>query len=206
VKILTYGGICNLSLCLTRWQKWETWVGPRQYRGLPQSQPFLAVRGSLWQTRIARGKFTLSGKEYPLAQKNGPNASTAAKGIRQVVCRPKIWPRPKARPRIALCEQGWRRGYRNLDITDLHFTDDNALRPTTLPPPDKEQCRESYAAFLFQSRWKGRRFELRSDDVRQTTPSGSTLIRWGIRAFPGTPFDFSKRPESAPALTMMTSN
>jgi len=199
VKILTYGGIVQSFIVPDKNGKMgDVVLGHDNMEGYLKASPFFGCLVGRYGNRIARGKFTLSGKEYTLAQNNGPNAIHGGKkGFDKVVWQPKILATPEG-PALALhyVSKDGEEGYPgNLDITATYtFTDDNALRLDYTATTDKDTIVNLTQHSYFNLAGKGDvlNYEVMID-ADKTTPVDSTLIPTGeLRPVQGTPFDFRK--------------
>jgi aldose 1-epimerase len=86
-KIITYGGIITELLVPDRAGKWgDVVLGFDDLKGYLAGHPYFGAIVGRVANRIAKGKFTLDGKEYTLAINNGPNALHGGKkGFDKVV-------------------------------------------------------------------------------------------------------------------------
>jgi aldose 1-epimerase len=146
--------------------------------------------------RIAKGKFTLDGKEYTLAINNGPNALHGGlKGFDKVVWEPKILARSEG-PSLQLryTSKDGEEGYPgNLSVTAVYtLTDDNALKLEYTATTDKDTVINLTQHSYFNLAGKG---DILNHTVMiladKFTPVDSTLIPTGeLKPVEGTPFDF----------------
>jgi aldose 1-epimerase len=169
--------------------------------GYLKGHPYFGSNAGRCANRIARGKFTLDGKEYTLATNNGPNhLHGGVKGFDK-----KTW---KAEPFLAASGPGVKftdnspdgeEGYPgNLSVTISYtLTDDNELvveyRATTTKPTVCNLAHHSY--FNLAGHASG---DILGHDVqifaKNYTPTDDTLIPTGkIEPVAGTPFDFMQR-------------
>jgi len=74
VKVTNYGGIITSILTPDRTGKTaDVALGFDEFSGYLGSHPFFGAIAGRYANRIAKGKFTLNGKEYTLAANNGVN-------------------------------------------------------------------------------------------------------------------------------------
>ena len=74
VKITNYGGIVTSILAPDKNGKFDNVVlGYEHLEGYLKDTPYFGAIVGRYANRIAKGKFTLDGKEYTLAVNNGPN-------------------------------------------------------------------------------------------------------------------------------------
>jgi aldose 1-epimerase len=75
VKIITYGGIITETHVPDRdGQRADVMLGHSTLEGYLAGHPYFGCLTGRVANRIAKGKFTLNGKEYTLAVNNGPNS------------------------------------------------------------------------------------------------------------------------------------
>jgi aldose 1-epimerase len=75
VKITNYGGIVTQITAADKNGNWEDVVlGFDSLSAYVKGHPFFGALVGRYGNRIAKGKFTLDGKEYELAKNNGPNS------------------------------------------------------------------------------------------------------------------------------------
>ena len=87
-RIITYGGIVvSLKVPDRNGELGDVVLGYDNLDGLSQGpRPYFGALIGRYGNRIAKGKFTLDGKEYTLATNNGPNALHGGlKGFDKVV-------------------------------------------------------------------------------------------------------------------------
>jgi aldose 1-epimerase len=168
-----------------------------QYLG---DHPFFGGTIGRYGNRIAKGKFTLDGKEYSLALNNGPNSLHGGKeGFNR-----KVW---KAEPvkvpdgaavKFTYVSKDGEEGYPGtLDASVTYeLTDDNALKLTYHASTDKPTVVNltNHSYFNLSGAGSGdilnEVLELEAD---RYTPVDSTLIPTGeLKSVAGTPFDFRK--------------
>jgi aldose 1-epimerase len=158
--------------------------------------PYFGAMIGRYGNRIAKGKFTLDGKEYTLAVNNGPNALHGGlKGFDKVVWEPKILARSEG-PSLQLryTSKDGEEGYPgNLSVTAVYtLTDDNALKLEYTATTDKDTVINLTQHSYFNLAGKG---DILNHTVMipadKFTPVDSTLIPTGeLKPVEGTPFDF----------------
>ena len=158
--------------------------------------PYFGAMIGRYGNRIAKGKFTLDGKEYTLAINNGPNALHGGlKGFDKVVWEPKILARSEG-PSLQLryTSKDGEEGYPgNLSVTAVYtLTDDNALKLEYTATTDKDTVLNLTQHSYFNLAGKG---DILNHTVMipadKFTSVDSTLIPTGeLKPVDGTPFDF----------------
>ena len=158
--------------------------------------PYFGAMIGRYGNRIAKGKFTLDGKEYTLAVNNGPNALHGGlKGFDKVVWEAKILARSEG-PSLQLryTSKDGEEGYPgNLSVTAVYtLTDDNALKLEYTATTDKDTVINLTQHSYFNLAGKG---DILNHTVMipadKFTPVDSTLIPTGeLKPVDGTPFDF----------------
>lgn len=160
--------------------------------------PFFGCIVGRYGNRIAKGKFTLNGKQYQLAVNNGPNALHGGlKGFDKVVWDAKLKV-STAGPALELhyvSEDGEEGFPGNLSVTAVYtLTADNGLRLDYTATTDKDTVvnltQHSYFNLAGQGDVLNYEVMIASDKF---TPVDHTLIPTGeLRPVEGTPFDFRK--------------
>jgi aldose 1-epimerase len=158
--------------------------------------PYFGAMIGRYGNRIAKGKFTLDGKEYTLAINNGPNALHGGlKGFDKVVWEPRILARPEG-PSLELryTSKDGEEGYPgNLSVIAVYtLTDENALKLEYSAITDKDTVVNLTQHSYFNLAGKG---DILNHQVMipadKFTPVDSTLIPTGeLKPVDGTPFDF----------------
>ncbi|HOX58910.1 MAG TPA: aldose epimerase family protein [Candidatus Paceibacterota bacterium] len=161
-----------------------------------KDSPYFGALIGRYGNRIAKGKFTLKGKEYSLAVNNGPNSLHGGlKGFDKVVWEPRILASP-AGPSLELryLSPDGEEGYPgNLTVTAIYtLTSDNTLRLEFTAHTDKDTVVNLTEHSYFNLAGKG---DILNHVVMipadKFTPVDSTLIPTGeLKPVDGTPFDF----------------
>jgi len=164
-----------------------------------KGHPFFGCIAGRVANRIAKGKFTLDGKEYTLAINNGPNhLHGGKKGFDKVVWDAKPLPATDREQAIEfhyLSADG-EEGYPgNLDVTVIYaLTDDNEIRIEYRATTDKATpvnlTNHSYFNLAGSGDTLGTEIFIAAD---RYTPADKTLIPTGeLAPVQGTPLDFTK--------------
>jgi aldose 1-epimerase len=161
-----------------------------------KESPYFGAMIGRYGNRIAKGKFTLDGKEYTLAINNGPNALHGGiKGFDKVVWEPKVLatldgPSLELRYTSKDGEEGYP-GTLTVKAT-YTLTEDNALKLEFTATTDKDTVLNLTQHSYFNLAGKG---DILNHQVMipadKFTPVDSTLIPTGeLKPVEGTPFDF----------------
>jgi aldose 1-epimerase len=162
-----------------------------------KGHPYFGATVGRVANRIAKGRFTLDGKTYALATKNGPNhLHGGLKGFDKVIW--KAEPQPGAAVRFAYTSPDGEEGYPGtLEVAvTITLTDANELRldyrAITNKPTPVNLTNHSYFNLAGHGDVLRHELMIAADHY---TPSDSALIPTGeIRPVGGTPMDFT-RPE-----------
>jgi aldose 1-epimerase len=213
-KVIEYGGILS-----------ELWVPDRSgqlgnvvagFDNLAQylnGHPFFGATTGRYANRIAKGRFTLEGREYTLATNNGPNALHGGlKGFDK-----QLW---KGEPlqtkggeqavRFTYLSKDGEEGYPgNLKVTVTYtLTDDNGLTIDYAATTDKTTIVNLTNHSYFNLAGSGDilNHELRVNADRYT-PVNDQLIPTGeLAPVAGTPFDFQQITKIGARLNQLTNN
>lgn len=199
VKIITYGGIITSVKAPDRYGHFANIaLGFDNLKDYETRSPYFGSITGRCANRIARGRFSLNGREYTLAQNDGPNSLHGGlKGFDKV-----IWQaRQVAAETGAAVEMGYlspdmEEGYPgNLDVTVRYtLTPNNELQidysATTDAPTVVNLTNHSY--FNLAGEGSGTIYDhILAIDAGHYTPIDATLIPTGqIAPVDGTPFDF----------------
>jgi aldose 1-epimerase len=158
--------------------------------------PYFGAMIGRYGNRIAKGKFTLNGKEYTLAINNGPNALHGGlKGFDKVVWEPRVFATLDG-PSLELryTSKDGEEGYPGTLTVKANytFTEDNALKLEYTATTDKDTVLNLTQHSYFNLAGKG---DILNHQVMipadKFTPVDSTLIPTGeLKPVEGTPFDF----------------
>ncbi len=163
-----------------------------------KNNPFFGALVGRYGNRIARGKFSLDGKEYTLAINNGPNSLHGGlKGFDKVVWEPSIRATKNgAALQLKYLSKDGEEGFPgSLSVSALYtLTDDNGLRLDYTATTDKDTIVNLTEHSYFNLAGKGdvlKHIVMIAAD--KFTPVDSTSIPTGeLRPVEGTPFDFRK--------------
>lgn len=198
-RISNYGGIVvSLKVPDRAGALGDVTLGYDNLAGYLKETPYFGALIGRYGNRIAKGKFTLDGKEYSLATNNYPNALHGGiKGFDKVVWQPKVLVTAQG-PALELkyTSRDGEEGYPgNLDVTVLYtLTDDNGLRVDFTAKTDKPTVVNLTQHSYFNLAGSGDILDhvvmINADTF---TPVDSTLIPTGVlQPVENTPFDFRK--------------
>jgi aldose 1-epimerase len=200
-RIMNYGGIVtSLKVPDRKGNLGDVVLGYDHLDGYLTNNPYFGSLVGRYGNRIAKGKFTLHGKEYTLATNNGPNhLHGGIKGFDKVVwtARPFQSPRGPALELRYLSKDG-EEGYPgNLWVTAIYtWTDDNTLHLDYTATTDQSTILNLTHHSYFNLAGSGAGDILNHEVMLAAdtfTPVDSTLIPTGeLRPVEGTPFDFRK--------------
>ena len=198
-RICNYGGLVISLKVPDRSGKFgDVVLGYDNLDGYLKSSPYFGSLVGRYGNRIAKGKFTLNGKEYTLAVNNGPNALHGGiKGFDKVVWTAKILATPNG-PSLELryLSKDGEEGFPgNLSVTAVYtLTEDNGLRLDYTATTDKDTVVNLTQHSYFNLAGKGDNLHHEvMINADKFTPVDSTLIPTGeLRPVQGTPFDFRK--------------
>src|SRR5260221_1445041 len=197
-RICNYGGIVvSLKVPDRKGQLGDVVLGYDDLAGYLKETPYFGALIGRYGNRIAKGKFTLNGKQYSLATNNGPNALHGGiKGFDKVVwqARPFRGPLGQALELRYLSKDG-EEGYPgNLSVTATYtLTEQNGLQLEYAATTDKDTVlnltQHSYFHLAGQGDVLGHVVMIPAD---RFTPVDATLIPTGrLRPVKVTPFDFT---------------
>jgi aldose 1-epimerase len=198
-RICSYGGIVvSLKVPDRNGEVADVVLGYDSLADYIKDSPYFGALIGRFGNRIAKGKFTLNGKQYNLATNNYPNALHGGlKGFDKVVWTSRILPSTVgAALELHYLSKDGEEGYPgNLSVTAVYtLTDDNALRLDYTATTDKSTVlnlsHHSYFNLAGSGDVLGHQVTILADKF---TPVDSTLIPTGeLQPAEGTPFDFRK--------------
>jgi len=198
VKIITFGGIVTELWVPDRDGKLaDVTLGHDSLKGYLDGHPFFGALVGRVANRIAKGKFTLDGKEYTLAVNNGPNSLHGGKkGFDKVVWKAQVTNTPSLA--LTYTSKDGEEGYPGtLQTTVIYrWSDLNELfveyTATTDKPTPVNLTQHAY--FNLKGHDQGdildHQIQIFADKI---TPTDETLIPTGkIEPVKGTPYDFTE--------------
>jgi len=199
-KITNYGGIVvSLKVPDRKGKMGDVVLGYDTLAQYINNNPYFGCLVGRYGNRIAKGKFTLGGKECTLLTNNGPNAlHGGAKGFDKVVWEAKSFESPDG-PALELryVSKDGEEGYPGaLSVKATYtLTDENGLRLDYEATTDKDTVVNLTQHSYFNLADAGKS-EILNHEVMiaadRFTPVDSTLIPTGeLRPVKGTPFDFT---------------
>jgi aldose 1-epimerase len=200
VKIITYGGIITeLYAPDTAGKMADVVLGCDDLKAYQANTSYFGCITGRVANRIAKGKFTLDGKDYKLAINNPPNTlHGGVKGFDKVIWKAKpIDSKDGAALELTYRSPDGEEGYPgNLDVTVTYtLTDQNELKIDYTAKTDKATpvnlTNHSYFNLAGHAAGTILDHELLLD-ADKYTPTDDTLIPTGeIKPVKGTPFDFT---------------
>ncbi|RYZ95949.1 MAG: galactose mutarotase [Sphingobacteriaceae bacterium] len=199
--ITNYGGrLVSLLLPDKNGNITDIVVGPESAEGFEKStEPYYGATIGRYGNRIAKGKFTLEGKEYTLALNNGVNTLHGGKkGFQYVVFDAKQT--DPATLELTYLSKDMEEGYPgNLNVKVIYkLTDNNSLDISYEATTDKTTVVNltNHAFYNLNGVTSGdilkHTLQVNADNY---VPVDSTLIPTGIEKVSDTPFDFTKPTE-----------
>jgi aldose 1-epimerase len=198
-QICNYGGlVITLKVPDRTGKMGDVVLGYDSLDGYLKDTPYFGALIGRYGNRIAKGKFTLDGKEYSLATNNYPNALHGGnKGFDKVIWEPKVIAGPEG-PSLQLhyLSPDGEEGYPgNLDVTAVYtLTPDNGLKLEYTATTDKDTVVNLTHHSYFNLAGKGTILHhVVMIPADKFTPVDENLIPTGeLRPVDGTPFDFRK--------------
>lgn len=195
--ICNYGGIVtSLKMPDRSGKMGDVVLGYDNLDGYLKSSPYFGALIGRYGNRIANGKFTLMGKEYKLANNDGPNSLHGGiKGFDKVVWEPKVIASSEG-PALELTyvspdgEEGYPGTLKVIAVYTL--TEDNGLKVEYTATTDKATVLNLTQHSYFNLAGRG---DVLNHSVMiaadRFTPVDATLIPTGeLKNVQGTPFDF----------------
>ncbi len=196
-RISNYGGlVVSLKVPDKNGKMGDVVLGYDNLADYIKDTPYFGALIGRYGNRIAKGKFTLDGKEYTLATNNYPNAlHGGTKGFDKVVWEPTIMASADG-PALKLkyLSRDGEEGYPgNLSVTAVYtLTHDNALKLEFTATTDQDTVVNLTHHSYFNLAGKGTILDhVVMIPADKYTPVDSTLIPTGeLAPVEGTPFDF----------------
>jgi len=198
-RITTYGGaVVSLKTPDRRGQLADIVLGYDNPPGYESDKSYFGSLIGRYANRIARGRFSLGGKDYQLARNNDANhLHGGARGFNKVVWQARELHRPGGMAlELSYRSKDGEEGYPgNLDVTAVYFlTDKNELRIEYSATTDKLTIVNLTHHSYFNLRGEGSGNILDHElkiNADRFIPVDPTLIPTGeLRLVQGTPFDF----------------
>jgi aldose 1-epimerase len=199
-RISSYGGLLiSLKMPDRNGRLGDVVLGYDNLADYIKDSPYFGALVGRYGNRIAKGKFTLDGRQYTLATNNYPNALHGGlKGFDKVLWDAKVLTTPEGLGlKLEYVSKDGEEGYPgNLSVTAVYtLTEDNALKLEFTATTDKDTVLNLTHHSYFNLAGKG---DILNHQVmipaNRFTPVDSTLIPAGeLRPVDGTPFDF-RRP------------
>jgi aldose 1-epimerase len=198
-KILNYGGtLVSLKVPDRQGKLGDVVLGFPTPEGYLKNGPFFGTLVGRYGNRIAKGRFSLNGKEYKLAQNNGENhLHGGIKGFDKVVWKAQeIKGKTGVGLKLTYLSKDGEEGYPgNLTVTVVYtLTDKNELRIDYTATTDQDTVvnltHHSYFNLAGQGSILNHEMMINADKF---TPVDQGLIPTGeLRSVKGTPMDFTK--------------
>jgi aldose 1-epimerase len=197
-RISNYGGlVVSLQVPDRNGKLDDVTLGYDNLAGYLKDTPYFGALIGRYGNRIAKGKFTLDGKEYTLATNNYPNALHGGiKGFDKVVWEPATLVTSAEGPALKLSyvSRNGEEGYPGtLSVTAVYtLTHDNALKLEFTATTDQDTVINLTHHSYFNLAGKGTILDhVVMIPADKFTPVDSTLIPVGeLKPVAGTPFDF----------------
>ena len=199
-KVITYGAtLTELYVPDKSGKTGDVVLGFSDLQGYLGDEPFFGATVGRYANRIAKGHFTLNGKEYSLAINNGPNTLHGGKiGFSRKVWKAEILPgMTAAAVRFTyLSKDGEENFPGNLNVSVTYtLTDTNELKLDYRAETDQDTPINltNHSYFALGGPGKNILDEVLFLNAGEYTPVDSTLIPTGeIKSVKGTPLDFTK--------------
>ena len=198
-RIMTYGGIVvSLKVPDRNGKLGDVVLGYDNLEGYLKENPYFGALIGRYGNRIAKGKFTLDGRQYTLAQNNGENhLHGGIKGFDKVVWKAReLKSKDGVGLRLTYLSRDGEEGYPgNLSVTVIYtLTDKNELKIDYAATTDKKTIanltHHSYFNLAESGDILGHELMLNAD---RFTPVDKGLIPTGeLRSVKGTPMDFTE--------------
>ena len=195
-RISNYGGlVISLKVPDRNGRFGDVVLGYDNLADYLKDSPYFGALIGRFGNRIARGKFTLDGRQYTLATNNYPNALHGGlKGFDKVVWEAKVLPTKGPGLKLEYVSKDGEEGYPGtLSVTAVYtLTEDNALKLEFTATTDKDTVLNLTHHSYFNLAGQGDVLHHKvMIPASRFTPVDSTLIPTGeLRPVEGTPFDF----------------
>lgn len=198
-KVITYGALLtHLFVPQKQGQQGDVVLGFDDFDSYLKGHPYFGATVGRVANRIAKGRFTLNGKEYKLATNNGPNALHGGiKGFDKVIWTAKVVSRPEG-PAVQFhyTSPDGEEGYPGtLKVNVIYIlTGNNELRleyaATCDQPTPVNLTHHSYFNLAGEGDVLGHELYIAADEY---TPVDETLIPTGqLASVKSTPLDFTQ--------------
>jgi aldose 1-epimerase len=199
-KVITYGAtLTELYVPDKTGKPGDIVLGFSDLDGYLSNHPYFGATVGRYANRIAKGHFTLDGKEYSLFLNNGPNSLHGGKvGFNRRVWKAEILPgMTAAAVRFTYLSKDGEEGYPgNLNVSVTYtLTNTNELKLTYRAETDKDTPLNITNHSYFELGGPGKNIldETLYLNASEYTPVDATLIPTGeIKPVKGTPLDFTK--------------
>ena len=199
-KVITYGAtLTELYVPDKNGKLSDIVLGFDNLDGYLTDHPFFGATVGRYANRIAKGHFTLDGKDYSLFLNNGPNSLHGGKvGFNRRVWKAEILPgMTAAAVRFTYLSKDGEEGYPgNLNVSVTYtLTDTNELKLAYRAETDKDTPLNITNHSYFELGGPGKNIldETLFLNASEYTPVDATLIPTGeIKPVKGTPLDFTK--------------
>ena len=202
IHVIPYGGIITSIRVADRSGHLDDVVlgydNPNDY--MKNNGPYMGAIIGRYANRIAKGKFTLEGKEYTLATNNGPNALHGGiKGFDKVVWNARVLKVPNgAALELTYLSKDGEEGYPgNLSVKVIYtLTNANELKVDYSATTDKDTVvnltQHSYFNLAGQGNGDILNHRLFINAARFTPTDAGSIPTGELRSVRGTPFDFTR--------------
>jgi aldose 1-epimerase len=199
-KIITYGGIVTeLDVPDRDGKLGDVVLGFDDLKGYLAGHPYFGAIIGRVANRVAKGKFTLDGKEYKLATNNGPNSLHGGeKGFDKVVWKAEPVEGKSPALKLSYTSKDGEEGYPgNLAVTVIYnLNNDDSLEINYKATTDKATPVNltNHSYFNLAGPASGDILdETATINADKYTPVDDTLIPTGeLKSVKGTPYDFTK--------------
>ena len=198
VGIINYGGrVVSIRVPDRQGQMADVVLGFDNLDGYLGNNPYFGAIVGRYANRIAKGRFTLDGVEYKLAQNDGPNSlHGGVKGFDKVFWKAVELAKENSALELTYLSQDGEEGYPgNLSVKVTYtLSDDNELWIDYHATTDKDTVLNlsNHSYFNLAGQGNGDILQhLMMINASRFTPVDATLIPTGeLRSVEGTPFDF----------------